>query len=120
MMEAAPDRLESIRRAIIAFRDERDWAQFHDPKNLAQGLAIEAAELQEVFLWKTTDECKRLDPEDVARVREEVADVFLFSILVADAFGIDLAEAAQAKIKRNAEKYPVEKARGRRDKYTKL
>ena len=55
MMEAAPDRLESIRRAIIAFRDERDWAQFHDPKNLAQGLAIEAAELQEVFLWNTTD-----------------------------------------------------------------
>ena len=58
MADAAPDRLESIRRAILAFRDERDWAQFHDPKNLAQGLAIEAAELQEVFLWKTTDECK--------------------------------------------------------------
>ncbi len=119
-MDAAPDRLESIRRAILAFRDERDWAQFHDPKNLAQGLAIEAAELQEVCLWKTTEECKRLDAEDVARVREEVADVVLVSILVAEAFGIDLAAAAHAKIRRNAEKYPVEKARGRRDKYPKL
>lgn len=119
-MADEPDRLESLRRAILAFRDEREWAQFHDPKNLAQGLAIEAAELQEVFLWKSTDECKRLDAADVARVREEVADVFLFSLLMADAFGIDLAEAAREKMRRNAEKYPVEKSRGRRDKYDKL
>lgn len=116
------DRYAQLREAMIAFRDARDWRQFHDAKNLAEGLTLEAAELLEVFLWKTTDESRLMatDPAVRAKVSEEVADCFLFCVLMADAFGIDLIDAAQKKIEINAQKYPVEKSRGRRDKYDKL
>ena len=116
------DRYAQLREAMIAFRDARDWRQFHDAKNLAEGLTLEAAELLEIFLWKTTDESRLMatDPAVRAKVSEEVADCFLFCVLMADAFGIDLIDAAQKKIEINAQKYPVEKARGRRDKYDKL
>ncbi len=107
---------------MLAFRDEREWRQFHDPKNLAEGLTLEAAELLEVFQWKSTDESRALasDPVAQAKVAEEVADCFLFCVLMCDAFGIDMLDAAQAKIALNATKYPVEKSRGRRDKYDAL
>lgn len=113
------DRYEQLRDAMIAFRDARDWRQFHDAKNLAEGLSLEAAELLEVFLWKTTDESRAMvsDPAVQAKVREEVADCFLFCILMADTFGIDLIDAGRKKIEINAQKYPVEKSRGRREKY---
>lgn len=113
------DRYEQLRDAMISFRDAREWRQFHDAKNLAEGLSLEAAELLEIFLWKTTDESRAMvaDGAVQAKVREEVADCFLYCILMADAFGIDLIEAGQKKIEINAQKYPVEKARGRRDKY---
>ncbi len=116
------DRYEQLRDAMLAFRDARDWKQFHDAKNLAEGLSVEAAELLEIFLWKTTDESREMpsDPAVRAKVSEEVADCFLFCVLMADAFGIDLVEAAMKKIKVNAQKYPVEKSRGRRDKYDAL
>ena len=116
------DRYAQLRDAMIAFRDARDWRQFHDAKNLAEGLSLEAAELLEIFLWKTTDESRVMaaDPAVRAKVSEEVADCFLFCVLMADAFGIDLIDAAQKKIEINAQKYPVEKSRGRRDKYDKL
>ncbi len=116
------DRYAQLREAMIAFRDARDWRQFHDAKNLAEGLTLEAAELLEIFLWKTTDESRLMatDPAVRAKVSEEVADCFLFCVLMADAFGIDLIDAAQKKIEINAQKYPVEKSRGRRDKYDKL
>ena len=116
------DRYAQLREAMIAFRDARDWRQFHDAKNLAEGLTLEAAELLEIFLWKTTDESRLMatDPAVRAKVSEEVADCFLFCVLMADAFGIDLIDAAQKKIEITAQKYPVEKSRGRRDKYDKL
>ena len=116
------DRYAQLREAMIAFRDARDWRQFHDAKNLAEGLTLEAAELLEIFLWKTTDESRLMatDPAVRAKVSEEVADCFLFCVLMADVFGIDLIDAAQKKIEINAQKYPVEKSRGRRDKYDKL
>lgn len=95
------DRYAQLRDAMIAFRDARDWRQFHDAKNLAEGLSLEAAELLEIFLWKTTDESRVMaaDPAVRAKVSEEVADCFLFCVLMADAFGIDLIDAAQKKLK---------------------
>ncbi|MSR70209.1 MAG: nucleotide pyrophosphohydrolase [Phycisphaerales bacterium] len=107
---------------MLAFRDAREWRQFHDPKNLAEALTLEASELLEVFQWKTTDESRALvnDPAARAKVAEEVADCFLFCVLLSEAFGIDLLEAAQKKIDLNALKYPVEKSRGRREKYDAL
>ncbi|MSQ90914.1 MAG: nucleotide pyrophosphohydrolase [Phycisphaerales bacterium] len=107
---------------MIAFRDARAWKQFHDPKNLAEGLTLEAAELLEVFQWKTTDEARAMvhDAATVAKVSEEVADCFLYCILVADSFGIDLIEAGEKKLARNGENYPVEKSHGRSDKYDAL
>lgn len=118
----APDRFARVRDAILAFRDAREWKPFHDPKNLAEGLSIEAGELLEVFLWKTTEECRHVqdDPVAIAKIREELADCFLFCVLMADACNIDLMEAAHAKIEVNVRKYPVDRAKGRREKYDAL
>ena len=109
--------MKKATEALIQFRDERDWKQFHDPKNLAAALSIEAAELNEVFLWKTTEGSREVDVE---RVREELADVLAYALLMADAFQLDPEEIVLEKVKRNAEKYPVEKARGVATKYTEL
>lgn len=103
--------------ALLKFRDERDWAQFHDPKNLAAALGIEAAELNEVFLWKTTEASRDVDLE---RVREELADVLAYALLLADTFNLDPQEIVLQKIQKNAEKYPVEKSRGISTKYNHL
>ena len=107
---------ETIRR-VLQFRDDRDWRQFHTPKDLAISLSLEAAELLEVFQWSGTDlECRdRLD-----RIREELADVLSYCILMADVCGLDLDEILNAKVDQNASKYPVEKARGSAAKYTEL
>ena len=108
--------------AVRRFRDDRDWAQFHTPKNLAAATAIEAAELQERFLWKTDTEVDQ-DLADAAKragVGEEIADVVMFAMLLADRLGIDLAEAIAAKLAANERKYPVELARGNARKYTEL
>ena len=109
--------MKKATEALIEFRDERDWKQFHDPKNLAAALSIEAAELNEVFLWMTTEGSREVDVE---RVREELADVLAYALLMADAFGLNPEEIVLEKVKRNAEKYPVEKARGVATKYTEL
>ena len=111
---------EALRQAAIRFRDERDWAQFHNPKDLAMGLSIEAAELAELFLWKTTDEAREaLADEDLrARLADEIADVQIFLLYLADAAGIDLPQAVREKIAKNAAKYPVAKSRGSAAKYT--
>jgi len=116
------DRYARVRDAMLAFRDAREWKPFHDPKNLAEGLSIEAGELLEVFLWKTTEECRGVqnDPVALAKIREEVADCFLFCVLLADACNIDLIDAAHDKIETNARKYPIDRAKGRRDKYDAL
>ncbi len=112
--------LESLRDQLRNFAAERDWDQFHSPKNLAAALAVEASELLEHFQWLTEAQSQQLPPETLDEVRAEVADVLLYLIRISDKLGIDLIEAAGAKIVLNAEKYPVEKARGSSKKYTAL
>jgi len=110
--------LESLRDQLRTFAAERDWDQFHSPKNLAAALAVEASELLEHFQWLTEAQSQQLSPETLDEIRAEVADVLLYLIRISDKLGIDLIEAASAKIVLNAEKYPVEKARGNSKKYT--
>ena len=112
--------LESLRDQLRTFASERDWDQFHSPKNLAAALAVEAAELLEHFQWLTEAQSEQLPPEVLNEVRAEVADVLLYLIRISNKLGIDLIAAANAKIVLNAEKYPVEKARGSSRKYTAL
>jgi len=120
---AAPQpTLADLVAAVRRFRDDRDWAQFHTPKNLAAATAIEAAELQERFLWKTDAEVDQdlADAAKKAGVAEEIADVVMFAMLLSDRLGIDLAEAIPAKLAANEQKYPVKLARGNARKYTEL
>ena len=112
--------LDELRNQLRTFAAERDWDQFHSPKNLASALAVEAAELLENFQWLTEAESQQLPPEALAAVRAEVADVLLYLIRISDKLGIDLLAAANAKIVLNAAKYPVDKARGSSKKYTEL
>ena len=114
--------LADVVAAVARFRDDRDWAQFHTPKNLAAAVAIEAAELQERFLWKTDAEVDQdlADPAKRSGVADEIADVVMFAMLLADRLGIDLAEAVSAKLAANERKYPVRLARGNARKYTEL
>ena len=102
---------------VLKFRDDRDWKQFHNPKDLAISISLEAAELLEVFQWSATDVvCEnKLD-----KIKEELADVVNYCILMADTCGLDLDEIVSEKVKRNNEKYPVEKAFGSKEKYTEL
>ena len=114
--------LAELMAAVAAFRDARDWAQFHTPKNLAAATAIEAAELQERFLWKTDAEVDQdlADAAKKAGVADEIADVVMFAMLLSDRLGIDLAEAIAAKLAANERKYPVKLTRGNAQKYTEL
>ncbi|MHC4472344.1 MAG: nucleotide pyrophosphohydrolase, partial [Planctomycetota bacterium] len=113
---------EELVRSVARFRDERDWAQFHNPKDLAVSIAIEAAELLEHFQWKSRDEVAAFLAEPGARdrVAEEMADVLILLLSASEAVGVDLYEATLAKIEKNAAKYPVEKARGNAKKYDSL
>jgi len=115
-----PASLEALRDALRQFASERDWDQFHSPKNLAMALSVEAAELLEHFQWMPEADSAALAPEQHAKVREEVADVLLYLIRLADKLDIDLLPAAAEKIEVNRTKYPVEKARGSSKKYTEL
>ena len=112
--------LESLRNQLRTFASDRDWDQFHSPKNLAAALAVEASELLEHFQWLTEAQSQQLPPDALNEVGNEVADVLLYLIRISDKLGIDLIAAANAKIVLNAEKYPVEKARGSSRKYTEL
>ena len=112
--------IDNLRNQLRTFAADRDWDQFHSPKNLASALAVEAAELLENFQWLTEAESQQLQPEALAAVRAEVADVLLYLIRISDKLGIDLIAAANAKIVLNAKKYPVDKARGNSKKYTEL
>jgi NTP pyrophosphatase (non-canonical NTP hydrolase) len=106
--------LALLTRKLLEFRDERNWEQFHNPKDLAIAISAEAAELLEVFLWKTADEA------NVERVKEELADVFSFSLLLANRYGLDVAQIVLDKIEHNRKKYPVDLAKGNAKKYTDL
>ena len=114
------DRLDELRTQLDAFAVERDWAQFHNPKNLVMALSGEVGELIEHFQWLTPDESERLSAETLAEVELEIADVLLFLIRLADRLGVDPVQAAQRKLVLNAAKYPVDKARGKATKYDKL
>lgn len=106
--------MDEIITALLKFRNERDWEQFHNPKDLALALNVEAGELLELFLWKKHEDA------DVSKIREELADVFSFAFLLADKYGLDVTEIILEKIAKNAEKYPVSKAKGTAKKYTEL
>ena len=110
----AKDSLVKIIEKLRIFNRERDWEQFHDAKNLALSISIEASELNECFLWKNADEADR------TKVEEELADVFLCAIMLADKYDIDIKDICLRKIERNAQKYPVEKAKGKATKYDEL
>jgi NTP pyrophosphatase (non-canonical NTP hydrolase) len=102
---------------LIKFRDARNWHQFHNTKDLALAISIEAAELNELFLWKTTEESELVDQN---KMKEELADVFAFSLLLAGKHGFDVKEIVLEKIRKNGEKYPVEKSKGTAKKYNEL
>ena len=106
--------IKKITDAIIKFRDERDWEQFHNSKDLALAISIEASELLELFLWKGNEEA---DPE---KLKEELADVLTFCFLLAEKHGLDIQEIIELKISQNADKYPVEKSKGPAKKYSEL
>jgi NTP pyrophosphatase (non-canonical NTP hydrolase) len=116
---AMADEFRRLRDEAVAFRDERDWKQFHAPKDLALGCAIEAAELAELFLWKKEGEVATAmgEPGFRERLSDEMADVLLFLLYLSDASGIDLPEAARAKLQKNAAKYPADRFRGSARKY---
>lgn len=113
------DSLNELRARINQFVQERDWEQFHSPKNLAMAMIVEAAELVEHFQWDTIEESHQLTPEKREQVSHELADTFVYLLRIAEVTGVDLIAAANAKIELNAKKYPVEKARGSNAKYTK-
>ncbi len=113
--------LASLQKKILGFRNERDWAQFHDPKNLAEALSIEAGELLENFRWKTTEQSRNLSPEELKNVREELADIFIFLTYICKEYNIiNIINEVEYKLLLNAKKYPLQKARGSNKKYTKL
>ena len=105
--------LESMQRRVAEFRDERDWAQFHSPKNLAMALSVEAGELLELFLWR--DDAA---PLKKARISEEMADVLIYLLSLADVIEVDLEEAIEMKLVVNAKKYPADLVRGKAEKYS--
>jgi NTP pyrophosphatase (non-canonical NTP hydrolase) len=120
--EAEMNDFSALTAAILEFRDARDWRQFHSLRSLIVSLNLEAAELLELTQWKSDAEIEALpaDPASREALRDECADVLLYLLLIADSAGIDLAAAARAKLAKNAEKYPVEKAFGSRVKYSQL
>ena len=102
---------------LVKFRDARNWSQFHNSKDLALAISIEAAELNELFLWKSNEESEHVDQN---KLKEELADVFAFSFLLAGKHGFDVKEIVLEKIRKNNEKYPVEKSKGTARKYNNL
>jgi dCTP diphosphatase len=113
--------IDQLQKKVIDFRDKRNWRQFHTPKNLASALSIEAAELQELFLWKTDAEIKTfLSEKGQSKVQEELADICIFLLYLAEACGVDLSEAVRKKVDINELKYPVHKAKNSAKKYNEL
>ena len=106
--------LKELEQLLVHFRDERDWKQFHNPKDLATALSIEAGELLEAFLWKSADEAK------IEKVKEELADVLAYAILLGHHYNLDLEQVVREKVQKNDEKYPVEKAKGNATEYNEL
>ncbi len=106
--------IEEVTQALIKFRDERDWKQFHNPKDLSLAISIEASELLELFLWKDAEEAK------IEKVKEELADVLAYALLLAEKYQFDVKQIVLDKIAKNAEKYTIDKAKGSARKYNEL
>lgn len=114
------DRMQALARALQQFADARDWGPFHSPKNLASALIVEAGELLEHFQWLTEDQSRQLAPDTRQAVAHEMADVLLYLVQLSTVLGIDLMDAARAKMALNAQKYPVDQSRGHSRKYDTL
>ena len=112
--------IKELQEKVIHFRDQRDWGKYHNPKDLAISLSLEAGELLEIFQWKSQDEVEliKADPKQRQRVKEELGDIFIYALTMVHEFGFDPAEVILEKVEINDKKYPVEKAKGRADKYT--
>ncbi len=108
------DNWKDLQKVLLQFRDERDWEQFHNAKDLALALSIEAAELNELFLWKKPDEA------NVEKIKDELADVLTYALLLAEKYSLDVNEIVLNKIKKNVEKYPIDKSKGTSRKYNEL
>ncbi|MDR6843342.1 nucleotide pyrophosphohydrolase [Flavobacterium granuli] len=111
------EKYKKVIEELIQFRNDRDWEQFHDSKNLALAISLEAAELNELFLWKKGDEVENINKD---RLKEEIADILSFTFLLAEKHNLDVFDIVAEKIKKNALKYPVDKAKGNAKKYNEL
>lgn len=112
--------IQALQAALRSFAQEREWEQFHSPKNLATALSVETAELLEHFQWLTDEQSRSMPDAKREAVAEEVADVFLYLLQLSDKLGVDPVDAARKKLQRNAEKYPVERSKGTSKKYSEL
>jgi NTP pyrophosphatase (non-canonical NTP hydrolase) len=117
-MDDSNTTLQNLKDRMAQFVRERDWEQFHTPKNLAMSIAIEAAELMEHFQWLTVEESKKLQPEQLVDIGEELADIIIYSLSLSNTLGLDLSQTVLAKMEKNSRKYPSEKVKGKSHKYT--
>jgi len=117
-LEAGMDKLEQIKASLQKFADDRDWDQFHSPKNLSMALSVEASELVECFQWLTEAQSQNLSPEQLSAVKDEMADVQIYLLRLATKLNVNMVEAVNQKIKKNALKYPIDKVKGSAKKYT--
>jgi len=118
MKEDGTTTLEDLRARVATFVRERDWEQFHTPKNLSMSIAIEAAELMEHFQWLTVEESKNLSCEALADIGEELADIVIYSLSLSNALGLDVSRVVLDKMEKNIRKYPKDRVRGKSHKYT--
>jgi len=109
--------LEEIRQHVVKFASERDWDQFHSPKNLTMALSVEVAELMEHFQWLSEEQSRNLDPDTLIKVAKEIADVQVYLVRLADVLKVDILQSVAIKMQENAEKYPADKVRGSAKKY---
>lgn len=117
---ATQDRLNSLLSEIRKFAKLREWEQFHTPKNLAMAMSVEASEVAEIFQWLTAEQSYRLDKKKRVDLSDELADVYIYLLKIADYYGVDLIKAAEEKLVKTAKKYPIEKSKGIMKKYTEL
>ena len=112
--------MDSIEMDIIKFRDERDWKQFHNARTLAVSIVIESAELLELFQWAKDEEIEEIVEKKLDKIKDEIADIYVYLVILAHDLDINLQDAVKEKMKKNAQKYPVDKAKGTSKKYTEL
>lgn len=110
--------MDSLEKEIIKFRDERDWKQFHNARTLAASIVIESAELLELFQWAKDEEIEEIVERKLDKIKDEIADIYAYLVILAHDLGINLQDAVREKMKKNARKYPVDKAKGTSKKYT--